>query len=565
MKLSVFSSAAVVAAAAFSGVLVLAPVGANADTDGAPAPSPAVQAALESYPTVASLATAFANAAPDAVIMLSQDLTGVASDPAVSVRDATPITLDLNGHTLKLTRDDLRAAIGVPPSSKLTITDSTIDHTGHLIVDAGAGAGIGGSALGHPGPAPGFGSIVIAGAKVDATSRNGAGIGAVEDGGSGGDITITYNTVSNFNFGSQVTATSQQGAGIGGAIFSQWQGSVTITGQSTVEATGGFASPGIGGGPDGMIGTITINDAYVTATGNGGAAGIGGGGGAHGPLPPITISDGNVEATGGPTGTGIGAGDRGDGEEVPLRLKITGQSVVTPLSTGGVAIDLSVQGSQLAIDKSELWLPSGNSITIPPGTTVVNDGGTIVVRGTIANHGTIQNVNGGKVDAPQNVSDNNTTIKWDGNGGTAPVAETGPIFARTLDDAGDVTFPLPVRDGYVYVGWYPRTDGGTRLTTTTDLGGGGPKTITYYAAWALPGSVGDPSTAGSGTTQTSSTGSGSGSATLAATGSGIAPWAPIGGTALAIGIALSATAAAAVRLRGGGSRQGNRRARPGSR
>jgi uncharacterized repeat protein (TIGR02543 family) len=158
------------------------------------------------------------------------------------------------------------------------------------------------------------------------------------------------------------------------------------------------------------------------------------------------------------------------------------------------------------------------------------------------------------------VSDNNTTIKWDGNGGTAPVAETGPIFARTLDEAGDVTFPLPVRDGYVYVGWYPRTDGGTRLTTTTDLGGGGPKTITYYAAWALPGSAEDPSTAGSGTTQTSPSGSGAGGATLAATGSGIGPWAPIGGAALAIGAILAATAAGAGRLRGRGSRSGSRRA-----
>jgi uncharacterized repeat protein (TIGR02543 family) len=371
--------------------------------------------------------------------------------------------------------------------------------------------------------------------------------------------------VGNVNFGSRVTATSQYAAGIGGAFFSEWRGSVAITGHSSVEATGGFAAPGIGGGPDGMIGTITINDAYVTATGNGGAAGIGGGAGAHGLLPPITITDGNVDATGGPRGTGIGAGGRGDGEEVPLRLKITGQSIVTPSSTGGVAIDLSVPGSQLAIDKSELWIPSDNSITIPSGMTVVNDGGTIVAKGTIANHGTIQNVNGGKVDSPQNVSDNNTTIKWDGNGGTAPVAETGPIFARTLDEAGDVTFPLPVRDGYVYVGWYPRTDGGTRLTTTTDLGSGGPKTITYYAAWALPGSVEDPTAAGSGITQTSPSGSAAGGATLAATGSGIGLWAPIGGTALAIGIALAATAAAAVRLRGGGSRQGSRRARPGSR
>ncbi|MFB2583036.1 InlB B-repeat-containing protein [Herbiconiux sp. P15] len=560
MKLSVVRSAAVFGAAALFGVLVLAPVGASADTGDVPVPSLEVQDPVEGYPSVASLAAAFANAAHEAVIVLDQDLTGVPSDPVVSVRESAAITLDLNGHTLKLTRTDLHAALGVPPTSELTITDSTVDLGGHLIVDAGAGAGIGGSAIGHPGVAPGFGTIVIAGAKVDATSRNGAGIGAVENGGSGGDITITNSTVGGFNFGSRVTATSQNAAGIGGAFFSQWRGSVSITGKSSVEATGGFAAPGIGGGPDGMVGTITIDDAFVYATGNGGAAGIGGGAGAHGLLPPITITDGIVEATGGVRGTGIGAGDRGDGEEVPLRLKITNQSVVTPSSLSGVAIDLSVPGSELALDKGELWLPLDNSMTIPAGMTVVNDAGWIVAKGAIANHGTIQNLNGGKVDYPQKVSDNNTTIKWDGNGGTAPVAETGPIFARTLDEAGDVTFPLPVRAGYLYEGWYTEPDGGTRLTTTTDLGGGGPKTVTYYAAWSVAGSVGDPPpTAGPGTSQAGPSDSAAGGATLAATGSGLGPWAPIGVTVLAIGIAL-----VVVRLRGAGSRQGTRRVRPGS-
>jgi hypothetical protein len=157
MKLSVVRSAAGVAALALSGVLVLAPIGAYADTGDAPAPPLEVQAPLESYPTVASLANAFANAAHEAVIVLDQDLTGVPSDPVVSGRDSAAITLDLNGHTLKLTRNDLHAALGVPPTSELTITDSTVDLGGHLIVDTDAGAGIGGSAIGQPGSAPGFG------------------------------------------------------------------------------------------------------------------------------------------------------------------------------------------------------------------------------------------------------------------------------------------------------------------------------------------------------------------------------------------------------------------------
>jgi uncharacterized repeat protein (TIGR02543 family) len=542
MKLSVSRGAAVVGAAALFSVLVSAPLGAYAET-GASAAAPAVEAPLEGYPTVASLAAAFANAAPGAVIVLNQDLTGTASDPAVAVRESTAVTLDLNGHTVKLTRTDRLAGIDVPPGSTLTVTDSDIDHTGHLIVEASGGAGIGASALGHPGQASGFGSIVIAGAKVDATSSASAAIGSAIDGGPGGDITITYNTVGNFNFGSHVTATSKSAAGIGGAFDSVWQGAITITGHSTVEATGGqgIGTAGIGGGPDSTIGTITINDADVTATGSGSGAGIGGGGGARGPMPPITITNSIVEAIGGPLGAGISAGSRGDGEGVPVRLAVTGRSVLSPSSASGVAIDLSAAGSEFTLATSELYIASGNSVTVPEGVTVVNDGGEIAVEGTMANHGTIRNINGGRVHRPERVSDNNTTITWDGNGGTAPVAETGPIFARTITDAGDVSFPVPVRAGYDYVGWYTQADGGTRLTEDVDLGGGGPKTITVYAAWAPSGGESGTPDIGSGAPPVGSGSGGpggpagsAGGATLAATGSGVAPWVPIGGAALVV-------------------------------
>ena len=95
MKLSVVRSAAAVGALALCGVLVLVPVGASADTGNVPVLSLEVQDAVEGYPSVGSLAAAFANAAHEAVIVLDRDLTGVPSDPVVSVRESAAITLDL--------------------------------------------------------------------------------------------------------------------------------------------------------------------------------------------------------------------------------------------------------------------------------------------------------------------------------------------------------------------------------------------------------------------------------------------------------------------------------------
>ena len=104
----------------------------------------------------------------------------------------------------------------------------------------------------------------------------------------------------------------QAGAGIGGGAADG--GNITIE-NGTVNATGGDGGAGIGGGQNGSGSNITIKDGEVIAksTPNGWnrviAAGIGGGFAGNG--SDITISGGTVNATGG-AGAGIGGGGRYD-------------------------------------------------------------------------------------------------------------------------------------------------------------------------------------------------------------------------------------------------------------
>lgn len=125
---------------------------------------------------------------------------------------------------------------------------------------------------------------------------------------------------------SSVTATGGlYSAGIGAASRGD-QGPITITG-STVTATGGFYGAGIGTGKDRVAGTIDIVDSTVTATGGAQSAGIGGGDRGHGGT--LTIEGGSVTATGTGNAAGIGGGFAGNGGTTT----ITGDALVT--ATGG--------------------------------------------------------------------------------------------------------------------------------------------------------------------------------------------------------------------------------------
>lgn len=474
----------------------------------APGAAYAAGGVAASYATVADLAAAFADANSGPVIALSQDLAGTTADPAVAVRANASITLDLHGHSLRLhTADPTNAALGVPAGTTLTIEDTV--GGGQLIAQAdGTGAGIG-SAGGPDGNRNvGYGTIVISGAVVTATSNDGAGIGIGFQGGiSGGGVTIGN--------GSHVTAGSNVGAGIGGSYYTGGSGPITITGGSTVVATGGGTAgatdtggAGIGGGPDSFSEPITIDGgSVVTATAQHGGAGIGGGsssfaqaisisgstvtatsaggagigGGVQGAATTVTIDGGVVHAVGGQSGAGIGGG--GGNVGAWDGVTVGAGSDVTASATSGIAIGSGVGGSSRfgpLVNAGTLRIPAGNGIAIPAGASAANSG-TLVVDGSVVNNGSI--VNTGTVEHPGNVTVHNTTVTLDGNGGTAPAAPP-TVFASSFHDA-HVPFPsAATRTGYAFAGWFTSALGGTQVTDTSALGDGGPATMTLFARWS---------------------------------------------------------------------------------
>lgn len=515
------------------------------------------------YPSVADLAKAFASAGTGPVVTLSQDLSGTTTDPLVAVRAGGSITLDLHGHSLRLqTADPSNPALGVPDGTALTIEDTV--GGGQLIVSSTeSGAGIGSSAGPYGNENPGYGTIVISGATVSATSHWGAGIGAGSQGGiSGGGITIGN--------GSHVTASSGLGAGIGGSYYTGGSGPIQITGGSTVIATGGgLAGPtntggaGIGGGPNGFAEPISIDGgSIVTATAEHGGAGIGGGtygfsqaitisgstvtassaggagigGGVYGASTKITINGGVVKATGG-RGAGIGGGSASGSAWGAVSIG-TGTDV-TASADSGVAIGSGIGGSATfggLTNQGTLRIPAGNSIAIPAGASATN-GGTLVVTGSIVNNGSI--VNTGAIEHPENVTIHNTTVKLSGNGGVVP-ADPATVFAASFHD-GQVAFPAgATRSGYAFAGWYTAALGGSQVTDTTALGDGGPSTITLFAHWSpIPaGPVGGSDGGQNGgqpvTTPSSGTASHASGTALAATGSDVAGGSALGAGALSL-------------------------------
>ena len=106
--------------------------------------------------------------------------------------------------------------------------------------------------------------------------------------------------------GSLDTSSNGYGAGIGAVSEGDSCGNIVIEG-GTITATGGDAAAGIGGNYEADCGDITITGGKVIAAGGDFAAGIGGG--VESGCGSITITGGTVEATGGKSAAGIGGGD----------------------------------------------------------------------------------------------------------------------------------------------------------------------------------------------------------------------------------------------------------------
>ena len=232
-----------------------------------------------------------------------------------------------NDGSLNATGGGFGAGIGggSAKAGQVTITGGTITAI------SGDGAGIGGG-QGNMGSNAGNADIEISGGTIEATGGYAsAGIG----GGTWGDanIKITGDAVIKSAVG------GDGGAGIGGGQWGN--GTVTISGDSKIEsALGGGLSAGIGGGAVGN-GTVSIsgNATIENAQGGEDGAGIGGGYGyGQSGTGDITI-EGNttVNATGGMGSAGIGNGTDAGGNNGQITIRGTKDSSPTVNATGGIA------------------------------------------------------------------------------------------------------------------------------------------------------------------------------------------------------------------------------------
>ena len=152
---------------------------------------------------------------------------------------------------------------------------------------------------------------------------SGSGHAGVEKG-NGGELTITAPVPEQGEEPGSLEANGgYAAAGIGGGN-GQSVSNITITGDAQVDATGGYDGAGIGGGCNGSGSNITIDDnAHVNAAagvgdrGDGGGAGIGGGECSEGSNISIK-GNAQVDATGGWRSAGIGGGYERDGSNITI-------------------------------------------------------------------------------------------------------------------------------------------------------------------------------------------------------------------------------------------------------
>ncbi len=269
-------------------------------------------------------------------------------------------SITISGGTVTATGADYGAGIGGGYASvgdTITISGGSVTATGG---DYGAGIGTGQSAEGTA-------TITISGGTVTATGGEdaGAGIGG-GDGVSGGDITVS---------GGSVTAGGGAGAaGIGGGYEGDG-GTITVAG-GTVTATGGSGGAGVGGGnsnlartrfdfsttpptivPDPLTtsgGTISVTGGSVTATSGFDADWFGIGGGEDGVEGTVTIGPGITRVDSGRVTTLTSDGSSGTGGTTTTSASgpvLTG-SGAPPALTPGVGVWQDESGTETPLTVS---------------------------------------------------------------------------------------------------------------------------------------------------------------------------------------------------------------------
>ena len=221
--------------------------------------------------------------------------------------------------------------------------------------------------------------------------------------------------------GGTVTASGgDSGAGIGGGDESDGS-NITITG-GTVTANGGLSAAGIGGGWDGDGSNITIAGGTVTASGGQFGAGIGGGWDGDG--SGITINGGTVTANGGRLGAAIGGGGGGDGSNIG----INGGTVT---ATGGE--DAAGIGGGRSGDGSNIEI-SGGTVTANGGLAGAGIGGGYSDYNVPGGEGSNITISGGTVTA--NGGNTGAGIGGGYYGDGSNINITGGLVTGTGGDGG---------------------------------------------------------------------------------------------------------------------------------
>lgn len=336
------------------------------------------------------------------------------------------IAIDLNGYKLSVI-SDYQNGINIEIGKTLTVFDSKytdkIHGNGKLYVK------------GHTGIRTTGATLIINSGIIEATATTGAGIGGSGDGDycDGGTLIIN---------GGVVTAKGDiagtfGGAGIGGVEKGDG-GSITING-GTITAIGGGGA-GIGGGGTasydcGSGGTISINGGKVTAIGGWGS-GIGSGN-SYGNIGTVSITGGIVKAKAGGKNTyDVGSGKNND--------------IGGTLNVNGGTLELTTKERGLNVEDSSF------------SNCVVTGAGSGNFKGVYNTDGNLKKV----------------SITFDSNGGKI-VNKAKEIVDNIC--IRNIKLPkTPVRNGYIFKGWYTKLSGGEKITegSTVPL-----VATTYYAQW----------------------------------------------------------------------------------
>lgn len=298
---------------------------------------------------------------------------------------------------------------------------------------------------------------------------------------------------------------SSSSCGIGGKQGTYSCGTIIFNHSCSIIAYGGSRAAGIGtcmsdGGTDNVSGSILIKQGNITAHGGAFAAAVGTGpDGSKGGGVSVTMVGGDVTCSNG--GGNIGSGFAC---QTPVDIFLLGGTYSASVSPGkgsspfntliigpdlmsgtvpenyytngfvfsGPPTTATVKGNPVFPKGKEITIDAGETLNVPPGTTLFNEG-TIINNGTITGPGTIAG------NIPAGWTGNiKYKVSYNANGGTGTVE-------NTYHAAGtEITLPSPTnlsKKGYTFLGWNTTNNATTALTEYTVQEG----TNTLYAVWEL--------------------------------------------------------------------------------